>query len=229
MDHKGYWIILLMYCTLSLHAQRDTMLKWDFVYLDEVLHQSQYEVRYHGINNFIGKKIDGYHSDRLVMTSQAAAALQKAEHLLDSMGLGLHIYDTYRPQRAVDHFQSWANNPSDTLTKAIFYPDQKKKDLFHLGYIASRSGHSRGSTIDLTIYALDDGLPIDMGGAYDFFGIISHHGYEAITLEQKANRILLKNIMAQCGFRSYDKEWWHYTLVDEPYPDRYFDFIVESE
>lgn len=224
------WIFLIA-CIIanSLVAQDSTdwMKTYDFVYLDEVLDHAQYEVRYAGTNNFVGKKVDGYHSKRLVMTRQAAEALAKAEDTLYKMGYGLKIFDTYRPQRAVNHFMRWARVPADTLTKAQFYPQQKKSLLFKLGYIASRSGHSRGSTIDLTLYHLSDGSEVDMGGPYDFFGERSHHTYTDVTEAQQVHRTALKITLVEVGFKPYSKEWWHYTLLHEPYPKKYFDFVVE--
>lgn len=214
---------------LSVNAQVDTgwMKQYDFVYLDEILENAQYEVRYASRNNFLGKEVDGYHSERLVMTRQAAEALAAAEKMFNRKGYGLKIFDTYRPQRAVNHFMRWAKVPSDTLTKSAFYPEQKKSQLFKLGYISSRSGHSRGSTIDLTLYHLSDGREVDMGGSYDYFGERSHHVFTDLSKRQATQRRMLKSILLIVGFKPYSKEWWHYTLKNEPYPKRYFDFIVE--
>ncbi len=199
----------------------------DFVYLDEILVHAIYDVRYASEHNFVGTRVKGYKSQRLVLTRTSAQALRKIEILLYNKGYGLKIYDTYRPQTAVNHFIDWAKDPSDTLTKHEFYPRQNKKHLFKLGYISSRSGHSRGSTIDLTIYNLSDGSDVDMGSPYDFFGEISHHSYQDISMSQMKNRLYLKTAMSKGGFRSYAKEWWHYTLRKEPYPKTFFDCIVE--
>lgn len=213
----------------SLCAQDDSnwMETYDFVYLDNVLTNAQYDIRYAGENNFVGKVVDGYKVKRLVLTNAAAKALKRAEKKFLSLGYGLKIFDTYRPQRAVDHFKIWANNITDTLTKATFYPHQDKKQLFNLGYISSRSGHTRGSTIDLTLYILDTGVEVDMGGSYDFFGEVSHHSFTKLKKEQLEVRQLLKQVLSDCGFRSYSKEWWHYTLRKEPYPKTYFNHVVE--
>ena len=197
-----------------------------FVYLDDHLTKAKYDVRYAGTNNFVGRPVEGYHVKRLVGTHQMVSALGCVEQSLEALGWGLKVFDTYRPQRAVSDFAQWALIPHDTLTKSIFYPDQHKEELFDLGYIARRSGHSRGSTVDLTMYSLSDGSDIDMGGPYDFFGKISHLDYEDLSVEQIRNRTILRIQMETCGFRPYIKEWWHYTLRDEPYPDQYFDFIV---
>lgn len=212
----------------SLNGQEDNewMKEKGFVFLDEILDNAIYEPRYHSNNNFVGQQVDGYHTDRLVLTKQAAKALKKAEITFANMGYGLKIFDTYRPQQAVNHFIRWSKDVNDTLTKAIFYPEQDKRNLFQLGYISTRSGHSRGSTIDLTLYHLDSGEDVDMGGPYDFFGEISHHIYDKISAHQKKHRYLLKSTLSECGFRAYSKEWWHYTLRNEPYPKTFFDHVV---
>lgn len=211
-----------------IHSQEALMQEHGFVYLDEVLESAQYEVRYHSHDNFIGQPIDGYHSDRLVLTKEAAKALKAAEVALMKEGYCLKIFDTYRPQRAVNNFISWSKIESDTLMKAAYYPEQVKRQLFKLGYISTRSGHSRGSTIDLTIADIETGDEIDMGGPYDFFGEVSHHTYTDLSDTQLNNRKLLKKAMWNAGFRPYSKEWWHYTLNNEPYPKQYFDFTVPA-
>ncbi|MCL4118219.1 UNVERIFIED_CONTAM: hypothetical protein GTU68_063396 [Idotea baltica] len=202
------------------------MEEYNFVYLDEILDFAKYEVRYNSDDNFIGQPIEGYNSNRLVLTREATLALKKVEEQLKTKGLCLKIFDTYRPQRAVNNFISWSKVQEDTLMKPSYYPEQKKNELFKLGYISTRSGHSRGSTIDLTIAYINTGEEVDMGGPYDFFGDISHHSYSDLHPEQLNNRLLLKNTMWNAGFRSYSKEWWHYTLNNEPYPKIYFDHVV---
>lgn len=212
--------------TLSGQDENSWMQQYNFVFLDENLSQAQFDVRYAGFNNFLGAKVNGYQSSRLVMTKPAAKALKNAEAKFRKLGYGLKIFDTYRPQRAVDHFKKWATDDQDTLTKSQFYPDQVKRQLFNLGYISSKSGHSRGSTIDLTLYDLNSGVEVDMGGPYDFFGEISHHSFTNITDQQFEMRQLLRTVLSECGFRAYSKEWWHYTLRGEPYPKTYFDYVV---
>jgi D-alanyl-D-alanine dipeptidase len=160
-----------------------------------------------------------------MLTREAAIALSRAQAAAVERGLSLRVYDGYRPQRAVDHFVAWAADPDDTLARDAYYPDVPKDELFERGYIAERSGHSRGSTVDLTLTR--DGVPLPMGTDYDFFGELSHTEHPAITGEARENRLLLRRIMEDAGFRNYVNEWWHYTLVDEPYPDRYFDLPVE--
>jgi len=215
-----------MYFSAPAQAPNAWMDKWDFIFLDTLLEHAHYDVRYAGIQNFVGDTIKGYKCDRLVMTRKSAMALKKVEQSLANHGYGLKIFDAYRPQRAVDHFKSWSSNPDDTLTKHLFYPNVHKKDLHRLGYISSRSGHSRGSTVDLTLYRLDDGKEVDMGAPYDFFGEISHHTYTQLSKEQLAMRALLKNHMHQANFRPYSKEWWHYTLREEPHWGVFLDEVV---
>ena len=219
-------ITLFLLFTISLSGQNEWMEDIDFVYLDEYLINAKYEVRYHGSNNFVGDTIKGYSTDRLVMTRQAAEALQQVEKNLAKKGYALKVFDTYRPQRAVNHFKEWATDIHDTLTKKQFYPNQDKRRLFDLGYISSRSGHSRGSTIDLTMIRLDSEEEVDMGSPYDFFGNVSHHNSSSINSLQMSNRRHLRAVMKIFGFRAYSKEWWHYTLNVEPYKDRYFDYVV---
>lgn len=218
------WIIFVA----PIAGQADSIAKYDFVYLDTSLAYAKYDIRYRGHDNFLGRPVLGYSAPRVVMTAAAAKALANAEADLYKKGYILMIYDSYRPQRAVDDFRAWAKLPADTLTRSTYYPEHDKRFLFQLGYISTRSGHSRGSTIDLSISHSDTGELVDMGGAYDYFGELSHHDYPHISDTQKANRLLLKQTMYRAGFRSYSKEWWHYTLNGEPYPDTYFDFVVEE-
>lgn len=199
-----------------------------FVELKEVIPDIIYDIRYAGSNNFIGKPINGYQKPVAILSEPAAKALFKVQQDLKSKGYQLKVFDAYRSQGAVDHFVKWAANPDDTLMKKEFYPDVHKKDLFRLGYIAEKSGHSRGSTIDLSLVKISTQQELDMGSPYDFFGEISHHDTPFISAEQEANRAILKGAMLARGFAPYLKEWWHYTLEKEPYPDTYFDFIVRE-
>jgi len=198
-----------------------------FVYVDEVIPAARFDNRYFGEYNFVGTRIDGYNAPFAILTKEAAEALKRVSDDLAEEGYGILIYDAYRPQKAVNHFVAWSRDPSDTKMKDDFYPEVDKSRLFELGYIASKSGHSRGSTVDLTLVRLDTGELVDMGGPYDFFGPLSHHGTDLVTEEQTANRNILKETMEKHGFAAYDQEWWHYTLKPEPYPDTYFDFDVE--
>ncbi|GIP17191.1 hypothetical protein J40TS1_28330 [Paenibacillus montaniterrae] len=198
-----------------------------FVYVDEVLEHALYDIRYYGEYNFVGEQIDGYNAPFAILSEKAAAALKKVEQAMEPLGYVLLIYDAYRPQKAVAHFGRWAKDEQDERMKEQFYPDVDKSDVFELGFLARRSGHSRGSTVDLTLADKETGESLDMGGPYDFFGDISAHEAAGLTKEQSELRLLLKETMVAAGFEPYRKEWWHYTLKNEPYPKKYFDFDVE--
>jgi D-alanyl-D-alanine dipeptidase len=187
------------------------------------------DMRYFGNDNFVGARIDGYERPRCLLTAQAAAALAKVQDDLAARGLGLKVFDCYRPRRAVAHFVRWAKRINDLKRKREFYPDVDKRDLFKQGYIASRSGHSRGSTVDLTLVQRADSrapAELDMGTPFDFFSPKSWPDSPSVTAEQRTNRMLLAEAMKRRGFEPYDKEWWHFTLAHEPYPNTYFDFPV---
>ena len=188
------------------------------------------EMRYFGTHNFVGTRIDGYEAPRCLMARQAAVALAGVERDLAARGLGLKAFDCYRPARAVAHFVRWAGNLADLKNKAEFYPRMDKRNLFKDGYIASRSGHSRGATVDLTLVRLDDGAELgselDMGTPFDFFGPQSWPSYPGISDEARSNRTLLAEAMRRGGFRPYAREWWHFTLAREPFPGTYFDFPI---
>jgi D-alanyl-D-alanine dipeptidase len=184
------------------------------------------EARYFGAHNFVGRRIDGYERPLCLLTRPAAAALAQVAHDLESRGLVLKAFDCYRPVRAVRHFVRWARNVADIEHKAEFYPDVDKRDLFRLGYIAAQSGHSRGSTIDLTLALRDDGHELDMGTPFDFFSPRAWPSDRRVSSTAQANRALLAQAMRRRGFMGYSKEWWHFTLRAEPYPTTYFDFAV---
>ncbi|MFC3797696.1 M15 family metallopeptidase [Cohnella sp. GCM10012308] len=198
-----------------------------FVYLDEVIPSAEYDIRYYSDYNFVGARVDGYKAPYAVMTQQASKALKAVSDDLAVKGYKLVIYDTYRPQKAVDHFIRWSKDPKDQKTKSIFYPDADKAKLFKLGYLSGKSGHSRGSTVDLSLANVKTGKLVDMGGSFDFLGPVSAHGAKLALSAQTANRNLLKKAMEKRGFKAYGKEWWHYTLAKEPYPKTYFNFDVE--
>lgn len=221
-----------------------------FVHLRDVAPTIVQEMRYHGPYNFVGEPIDGYEAPTCIVTEPTARALAAVQADLERRGLGLKVYDCYRPQRAVDHFVRWARNLNDERTKLAFYPDEPKRYLFSRGYIARRSGHSRGSTVDLSVVALPAPEPtpyppadslrdctapagerfaetgLDMGTAYDCLSPSSATESPAVGEAARANRRMLREAMMQQGFRNYAKEWWHYTLRNEPFPDTYFDFPV---
>lgn len=199
-----------------------------FVEIRDAVPGIQVELRYLTGDNFVGEPIDGYEAERCYITAEAARALARVQHELSHVGLSLKVFDAYRPQRAVDHFVRWAGDLDDTKMKARYYPDVEKAHLFRDGYIAARSGHSRGSTVDLTIVSMDSGEPepLDMGTPWDYFGPRSWPLSREVTPQQRANRMLLQSLMIKHGFRPLAEEWWHFTLEDEPYPKTYFDFVV---
>jgi len=199
----------------------------NFSYLSDIDKSIQVDLRYLGTNNFIGKPINGYHSNCVIMTKKTAIALRKIQHKIQKDNLSLKIFDAYRPQEAVNHFVAWSKITEDTLQKQEYYPKIPKKHLFKEGYIATKSGHSRGSTIDVTLVDTNTGKELDMGSNYDFFGEESNTYYKNITSAQKKNRLLLRKIMIDNGFKPYNKEWWHFTLLNEPFKNRYFNFSVE--
>jgi D-alanyl-D-alanine dipeptidase len=199
----------------------------DFVFLDEFIPGLRWDAKYATWDNFTGKPVDGYLTNRVVGTRALCAALQTAQEKAESLDFALLIWDAYRPQRAVDCFLRWAEQPEDGRTKLRHYPDIDRLEMFEKGYVAAKSGHSRGSTVDLTLYELSSGELAPMGGDHDLMASISHQGAEGITKAEARNRQHLSSIMEACGFNRYEKEWWHYTLKDEPYPDTYFDFPIE--
>ena len=218
----------------------------DFVVVTEIVPDAILEIRYYSTFNFIGTRVDGYLEPIALLTRQAADSLRAVSDELKAQGYRLKIYDAYRPQIAVDHFARWGADLQDTLMKAYFYPDLAKGVLFLRGYIARRSGHSRGSTIDLTLFDMNTGKEVDMGGTFDWFGPESHPDFggdpntgkytglcnspsgRTITAEQFEHRMILRRAMLRHGFRPYDEEWWHFTLRNEPYPNTYFTFPVKQ-
>lgn len=218
-------LILLGLAILQWKAQ--SQVPEFFVNVQEIDSTIKVELRYLTSNNFVGGKVDGYQANKAYLTKRAAKALRMAHRRAWKMGMGILIFDSYRPQQAVDHFVRWSKDLKDTLTKSEFYPEINKSRLFEEGFIASRSGHTRGSTVDLTLYYLETGEEVDMGSAFDLFSDISSHNSPSITAEQLANRNLLRLLMRNAGFRAYSKEWWHYTLNNEPFPDQYFNFEIK--
>ena len=201
----------------------------DFVLLTDVVPDAILEIRYYSTYNFVGDRIDGYEQPTALLTKEAAAALKNASDELKAKGYRLKIYDAYRPQKAVTHFMNWAKDIDDTRMKEYFYPELDKSVLFDQGYIAEKSGHSRGSTVDLTLFDMKTEKEVDMGGTFDYFGELSHPDYkEGITEEQYSHRMILRNAMINNGFKPLVEEWWHFTLENEPYPDTYFQFSVNE-
>ena len=207
-----------------------------FVNVTDVVPDAILEIRYFGTYNFIGTRIDGYQEPTALMTKESADSLKAVSDELIQQGYRIKIYDAYRPQCAVDHFVRWGKDLDDTLMRSYFYPQVDKKDLFRLGYIAEQSSHSRGSTVDLTLFDMRTEKEVDMGATFDWFGDESHpdcggdpetgeyRANDTLTAEHFRNRMILRNAMLRHGFKPYDCEWWHFTLKDEPYPDTYFTF-----
>lgn len=200
-----------------------------FVLLAEAVPDVIQEIRYYTTYNFVGERIDGYEEPCAMLTQEAAAALKEVSDDVLAQGYRLKVYDAYRPQMAVDHFIRWAEDTADTRMKEYFYPEVDKDQLFVQGYIGTKSGHSRGSTVDLTLLDMKTGKEVDMGGTFDYFGQRSHPNYtDGLTAEQINNRKLLRDAMVRHGFRPLTTEWWHFTLNQEPYPNTYFTFPIKS-
>ncbi len=240
-------IFLTLLLTLQLNSQN---IPAGFVEIRQVIPDIALDLRYHTNHNFLGIPVEGYQTDKCYITKAAADSLAKVQSELKKFNLSLKIYDAYRPQRAVNHFVRWAKNLVDTLTKKEFYPTVDKSRLFIDGYIAEKSGHSRGSTVDLTVVPVS--LPsqpefdvnnqcecykpigerfrdnsLDMGTGFDCFSELSHTENPNLTPQQRANRLLLKSLMEKYGFKNLADEWWHYTLKNEPFPHTYFDFEIK--
>ena len=198
-----------------------------FVLLTDVIPDAIPEIRYYSTFNFVGERIDSYEAPVAYLTLEAACALKQVSDELKGMGYRIKIFDAYRPQTAVDHFKRWAADPGAVEMKSYFYPDIEKSELFAKGYIAGRSGHSRGSTVDLTMVDMVSGRETDMGSGFDLFGELSHAEHtQGLTKAQIENRAILRRAMTNHGFRPMASEWWHFTLVNEPYPHTYFDFPI---
>ena len=216
-----------------------------FVPIAEAIPDAILEIRYYTTYNFVGERIDGYREPTALLTKEAAAALREVSDDLVARGYRIKIFDAYRPQRAVDHFVRWAADVSDTTMKSYFYPDLDKSVLFEQEYIMAKSGHTRGSTVDLTLFDMESEREVDMGGTFDWFGPESHPDFcgnpdtgeytgdnsaspagRSITPEQFANRMILREAMLRHGFKPLDSEWWHFTLSDEPFKDTYFNYPV---
>ena len=216
---------LILGCMVPVTADIISYDKKDFAEIYTMIDDAAYDIRYYSSNNFTGNRIQGYKAPKAYMTQEALKSLSVAAEDLRKQGYILLIWDSYRPQKAVDNFVVWINDPNDDGDKD-FYPALQKSDLVKGGYIATKSSHTRGSTVDLTLIK-KDGSFVDMGGTFDLFSEISHPDYKKITRAQKRNRAILRNAMLKAGFEGIDSEWWHYTLKNEPYKDTYFDFDVE--
>ena len=211
------------------YKKRVTMDSSSFVLLADYVPAILQEIRYYSTYNFIGDRIDGYEDPCAILTADAARALRSVSNEMNVKGYRLKIFDAYRPVSAVKHFTLWGIEDLDLRMKPFFYPELEKQELFRKGYIASRSSHSRGSTVDLTLLDMRTGREVDMGSPFDLFSEVSHSDYRGITAEQYDNRMLLQSAMIRSGFVPIDCEWWHFTLREEPFPDTFFEFPVSSE
>ena len=200
-----------------------------FVVLADYVPHIVQEIRYYSTYNFIGERIDGYEEPCALLTKEAARALKAVSNEMIVRGYRLKVFDAYRPACAVKHFVLWGIEDQDIRMKPYFYPDLQKQELFEKGYIAKKSSHSRGSTVDLTLLDMSTGKELDMGSPFDLFSVVSHPDYKGITEQQYENRMMLQRAMVRNGFEPIDCEWWHFTLKDEPYPDTYFEFPVSAE
>ena len=211
------------------YRKQVTMDSSAFVVLADYVPGIIQEIRYHSTYNFIGDRIDGYEQPCAILTREAARALKNVANELNVQGYRIKVFDAYRPVCAVKQFTMWGIEDLDMRMKPFFYPDLEKAELFRKGYIASRSSHSRGSTVDLTLLDMRTGKEVDMGSPFDLFSEVSHPDYRGITDEQYNNRMVLRRAMVRGGFVPIDCEWWHFTLQDEPFPDTYFEFPVSAD
>ena len=221
-------IVIILVVTLNNSSVEPNMDYSGFVIVNDVIPDIVTEMRYYSTFNFVGAHIDGYEEPVALLTKEAAEKLKKASDEFDKLEYRIKIWDSYRPQRAVDHFMRWGKNESDDKMKKYFYPDLTKKEVFEGGYVATQSGHSRGSTLDITLLHKINGTDVDFGSGFDYFGELAHFDYTGVTEEQLNNRKLLNKIMVESGFEALPEEWWHFTLKNEPYPKTYFNFPVNS-
>lgn len=221
------FLLVEVNAVINLASDQENGIPEGFVYVDELIPDAILEVRYYSTDNFVGSRVDGYLAPKVILTIEATKALAAVADELRQQGLALKIFDGYRPQQAVNHFIRWVADVEDEKMKYKYYPEVDKKELFSLGYIAKKSGHSRGSTVDLTLIDINTGEELDMGSGFDYFGEISHHNTNMINEQQMQNRAILREVMEKYGFVAYSGEWWHYTLKNEPYPDTYYDFPVQ--
>tara|TARA_B100000900_G_C20488196_1_gene678388 strand:+ start:450 stop:1112 length:663 start_codon:yes stop_codon:yes gene_type:complete len=218
-------ILIIIISAFYLIFINDT-LEDGFVYLKDIDNSIIVDLKYFSTENFTGQYVKGYHSNTAILTKEAALALSNVQDDLKKLGYSLILFDAYRPQSAVNFFMQWSNDLNDTINKSIYYPNIKKSQLFELGYIAYKSGHSRGSTVDVSLVKISNNKELDMGTVFDYFGVESHTFFDEISENQKANRLLLYEVMVDNGFKNYSKEWWHYTLENEPF-QKYFNFLVK--
>lgn len=200
----------------------------DWWFIDDVVPGIRCDAKYAGTDNFTGAPVDGYGTPRLVGSRELCAALASAQRQADAHGWVLLVWDAYRPLRAVDAFLRWSRAPEDAQTKQRHHPHLSRLEIVELGYVAARSGHCRGGSVDLTLCYKDTGEPLDMGGRHDLMDPISHHDAPGVGDSAAENRNTLRALLGEHGFTDFAHEWWHYTLIDEPYPDIYFDFPITA-
>ena len=199
-----------------------------FVDLSEVCPGIQVELNYASTQNFTGEVVPGYHAQKALMAKAPAMIVCQVQEAALRLGYRLKIFDSYRPAKAVAFFLEWAQRAESNLdNKEIYYPKYTRQQILDLGFIARRSSHSKGSAIDLTLVSLKSGEEINMGTPFDYFDELSHTESKEITVDQKANRRILRTLMESHGFKNFSQEWWHYSFRPEPFPDQYFDFDIE--
>lgn len=217
-------ILIMLFSFNLLSAQDYENVLIDVSSLD---HDIIIDLKYKGVNNFTSHVVPGYHKNILLLTNTAAKALISAQHDFKRLGFSIVVFDGYRPQKAVDYFVDWTKINNDTITKSMYYPGLKKSQLLDQGYIASKSGHSRGSTVDVGLVNLSKGKLLDMGTIFDYFSKDSWTESRSVTDIQYKNRQILKDVMEKHGFLNFKKEWWHFTLKNEPFKSQYFNFDIE--
>jgi len=217
--------LLIVMCAPVTSAQDTESTDPGLVDLMSRVPDARLDIRYASADNLVGAVIDGYERPKCLLSPAASEALTGAQEELRRFGLSILMFDCYRPQRAVDHFVRWSEDPADQKTRSRYYPNEDKALMFEKGYIDRRSGHSRGSTVDLTLVDAR-GQQIDMGTGWDFMDPSSATESSLVPDQARWNRLLLRSVMANHGFRNYPGEWWHFTLVNEPWPERYFDVPV---
>lgn len=198
-----------------------------FVYVASLVNGIDEAILYASNDNFIGQKVDGYLASKAILTREAAEALVNVQEAAIKHNLSVKIFDAYRPRRAVKHFLRWVDEEESLENKERFHPEFSKPELFEKGYLATHSSHSRGSTVDLTLVNQSTGSELDMGTEFDFFGKQSWLSYQNLSAKQSSNRYFLQSLMSENGFQPFELEWWHFTLIDEPFSEKSFDFTVE--
>ena len=221
-------IVIILVVTLEDEKIPEDMDHSNFVIVNDVIPDVLLELRYFTSFNFVGARIDGYEEPVALLTKEAAEGLKKASERFKERDLIIKIWDSYRPKSAVDHFVRWSKDFNDYKMKDYFFPDLTKEEVFAQGFVATKSGHSRGSTLDMTLVYKKNGTELDFGTGFDFFGNRSNTNSTLVTEEQHLNRIYLKEVMEESGFENLPEEWWHYTLKNEPFPNTYFNFPVNA-